>query len=222
MEGICRASHIAIWKIVGFNNNLLCRLMASKKCEIVSKSLLRDSSDLPTDNLKKFCLGLPDWCPCCIEGMAEKENVTKLLHLMLQRHVANVWAWSGNVAKKTKESEEWFSFDIITEDLAAFQKGECPANTAKSTEWAFRNFELWRIARSEAYPTEQCPADIRKVVSGCVNLSQRHASLTRPSIHLAACICYYQGFKGRSEIVTWRKKLRAYIQTIKKCLRYDL
>ena len=48
--------------------------MASKKCEIVSKSLLRNSSDLPLDDLKKFCLGLTDWCPCCIEGMAEKEN----------------------------------------------------------------------------------------------------------------------------------------------------
>ena len=49
-------------------------LTASKKCEIVSKSLLRNSSDLPSDKLKKFCLGITDWCPCCIEEMAEKES----------------------------------------------------------------------------------------------------------------------------------------------------
>ena len=48
--------------------------MASKKCEIVSKSFLRNSYDLPSDNLKKFCLGLTDWCPCCIEGMVEKPS----------------------------------------------------------------------------------------------------------------------------------------------------
>ena len=36
--------------------------------------------------------------------------------------------------KKTKKSNERFSFDITTDDLAAFQKGECPLNTARSTE----------------------------------------------------------------------------------------
>ena len=117
-------------------------------------------------NLKKFCLGLTDWCPCCIEEMAEKENSDdaftprvsetrgKCLSLKRRR--------KGNPvnAKKTKESDERFYFDITTDDLAAFQKGECPANTAKSTEWAVRNFESWRKARNERYPAENCPADI--------------------------------------------------------------
>ena len=80
--------------------------------------------------------------------------------------------------KKTKESDEKFSFDITTDDLAAFQKGECPANTARSMEWSFMNFEVWQIARNERCPTEQCPADILKCtdcgscVSGCVNSSR--------------------------------------------------
>jgi len=45
--------------------------------------------------------------------------------------------------KKTKECNERFSFDITTDNLAAFQKGECPVNTAKSMEWVFKSLELW-------------------------------------------------------------------------------
>ena len=44
--------------------------------------------------------------------------------------------------------EERFSFDIGEDDFESFKKGECPANTAKSTEWAMKNFEMWRIARN--------------------------------------------------------------------------
>ena len=57
-------------------------MVESKKCEIVSKSLLRNSSNLPSDKLKKFCLGLLDWCPCCIEEMVEKENSDNALILV--------------------------------------------------------------------------------------------------------------------------------------------
>ena len=63
-------------------------------------------------------------------------------------------------AKKTKESDERFSFDLTIDDLTSFQKGESTANTPKSTEWANKNFQSWRIARNKRYPTEQCPANI--------------------------------------------------------------
>ena len=33
---------------------------------------------------------------------------------------------------------------------------ECPANTTKSTEWAVKNFESWRVARNAKFG-EQCP-----------------------------------------------------------------
>ena len=33
-------------------------------------------------------------------------------------------------------------------------------NTTKSTEWALRNFESWRLARNGKYPEELCPSDI--------------------------------------------------------------
>ena len=49
--------------------------MTDLKWEIVSKSLLKRSSDLPPEKLKKICLGLPGWCPCCItDGGMEEAN----------------------------------------------------------------------------------------------------------------------------------------------------
>ena len=44
--------------------------------------------------------------------------------------------------------EERFSFDIGEDDFESLKKGKCPANTARSTEWAMKNFEMWRIARN--------------------------------------------------------------------------
>ena len=41
--------------------------------------------------------------------------------------------------------KERFSFNIGEDDLETFKKGECPANTTKSTELAMKNFELWHI-----------------------------------------------------------------------------
>ena len=52
--------------------------------------------------------------------------------------------------------EERFSFNIGEDDLETFKKGECPANTTKSTEWAMKNFELWCIARNAKF-RDQCP-----------------------------------------------------------------
>ena len=53
-----------------------------------------------------------------------------------------------NTGKAVKVGvEERFSFDI-GEDFESLKKGECPANTARSTEWAMKNFEMWRIARN--------------------------------------------------------------------------
>ena len=53
-------------------------------------------------------------------------------------------------------SEERFSFNTDEHELEAFKKGECPANTTKSTEWAMKNFELWRIARNAKFGDPQC------------------------------------------------------------------
>ena len=53
--------------------------------------------------------------------------------------------------------EERFSFDVAEDDFESFKKGECPANTAKSTEWAMKNFEMWHIARNAKFVNDQCP-----------------------------------------------------------------
>ena len=60
--------------------------------------------------------------------------------------------------KKPQNSapEERFSFNIEEDDLEAFKKGECPANTIKIMEWAMKNFESWRIARNSKFK-DQCP-----------------------------------------------------------------
>ena len=111
----------------------------------MSKSLLRNSSDLPSDNLKKLCLGLTDWCPGCIKGMSEKENHNDALIPHAQatcgKCLSLKWPHKPNPVdtKKAKESDERFSFDMTANDLIVFQKGECPVNTAKSTEWVFNN-----------------------------------------------------------------------------------
>ena len=63
-----------------------------------------------------------------------------------------------NTGKAVKVGvEECFSFDIGEDDFESFKKGECPANTAKSTEWAMKNFEMLYIARNAMFVNDQCP-----------------------------------------------------------------
>ena len=140
------------------------------KCEIVSESLFKVNSSLPAEDLKKFCLGLPGWCPCCIATEMDKEipipKPPRGKSLSLKRtRTTNITGESckqesRSESKKMKESDERFNFDVTFDELSAWQKGECPANTAKSTEWAVRNFESWRVARNDKYPEELCPSDI--------------------------------------------------------------
>ena len=62
-----------------------------------------------------------------------------------------------NTGKAVKVGvEERFSFDIGEDDFESFKKGECPAYTAKSTEWAMKNFETWCIARNAKLVNDQC------------------------------------------------------------------
>ena len=71
-----------------------------------------------------------------------------------------------------------YRFDITCEELDAFKEGECPVNMAKNTEWALKNFEEWRIARSRKYYTEQCPLRIlMNCVIGSASLLQKLVKL---------------------------------------------
>ena len=39
-------------------------------------------------------------------------------------------------------------------------EGECPANTAKKTDWAYKNFESWCTTRNLRFLEAQCSADV--------------------------------------------------------------
>ena len=92
------------------------------------------------------------------QGTAESRQLTSL-SLSLKRPHGKRVASDGdsenlsskkplkNTGKAVKVGvEEGFSFEFGEDDFESFKKGECPANPAKSTEWALKNFEMWRIA----------------------------------------------------------------------------
>ena len=67
-----------------------------KEYEIVSQSLIISSptkSKKSDSELKKFCLGLPEWCPCCMKSDSDKKKLennsegsgSKSLSLKLKR-----------------------------------------------------------------------------------------------------------------------------------------
>ena len=100
--------------------------MTDPKCEIVSKSLLKRSSDLPPEELKKFCLGLPDWCPCCIidRGMAETNENCDDSTVAHGKSLTLKWNCTKNptAVKKVKETSERFFFNVSANQLADFKK----------------------------------------------------------------------------------------------------
>ena len=125
----------------------------SKKCKIISTSLVQRTAkpDVVSSYYHSFCLGIPEWCPCCIK----MEDSRKSLSLK-RAHGKPV----KENEKKQKENTVRFLFDIDADDLSKYKKGSCPHNTEKNTEWALRNFEAWQIARNHKYPKEQCSTSV--------------------------------------------------------------
>ena len=135
--------------------------------EVVSKSLIARPPKSFVPN-QRFCLGLPEWCPCCMDKSDDKPAKS----LKLKRPCANC-DHLAQASKKTKDSTESkslenskgdidadrFDFDTTLEELDTFKEGSCPANTAKNTEWAVRTVEQWRAARNLKYLFDQCPAN---------------------------------------------------------------
>ena len=124
---------------------------------VVSKSLIltQDKYGAPDSN---FCLGLPDWCPCCIEKSKMESRCSK--SMTLKRRKNNEELTIQSTEKKAKESIDRFSFDTTMEDLQLFKEGHCPSNTVKNNEWALRTFESWRVARNAKYTSDQCPSNM--------------------------------------------------------------
>ena len=65
----------------------------------------------------------------------------------------------GVEAEKENNGDR-FSFDTTVDELEKLMEGECPSNTAKNNEWAYRNFETWRTARNRRFPEAKCPDDV--------------------------------------------------------------
>jgi len=144
----------------------------SRRQEVVSKSLIvtPPKSFIPNS---RFCLGLPEWCPCCIEKDkatgTDMASTDKSKCLKLKRPRAH--CVQAPLSKKPVEPEkqipleeendlERFNFDTTVEELNAFKEETCPANTAKNTEWAIWTVESWRAARNRKYTSDQCPANL--------------------------------------------------------------
>ena len=55
--------------------------------------------------------------------------------------------------KTEKENlDDRFPFDTTADELEKPMEGECLANTAKNTDWAYNNFESWHTARNRQFP----------------------------------------------------------------------
>ena len=127
--------------------------MTTEEREIVSASLLRMTAKpgVASSDYKPFCLGIPDWCPCCVTKEENRKS------LSLKRPCGNP---VNKNAKKQKENMDRFPFDIDVGDLSKCKEGVCSLNTEKNTERALKNFEAWQNARNLKCPEEQCSSSV--------------------------------------------------------------
>ena len=145
----------------------------------VSESLLcKGKKSLSLSEQRRFCLGLPGWCPCidCSPLPMASKDPSKPLSLKRKERAADQ---SSLEKRPSKKKNDRFTFDVTTDDLEGFMEGSCPENTAKSTEWAVRNFEAWRLARNEQFPEEVCPDDVLEDESDTCKWLCRFVSETR-------------------------------------------
>ena len=63
--------------------------------------------------------------------------------------------------KAEKENfDDCFSFDATVDELENLMEGECLANMAKNTDWAYNNFESWHTTRNQRFPEARCPDNV--------------------------------------------------------------
>ena len=75
----------------------------------------------------KFCLEIPDWCPCCIEKFKMESRCSKSLKLRQQQLSKDV-----TVERKGEQSNVRFISDTMIEDLESFKVGYWPVNIVKN------------------------------------------------------------------------------------------
>ena len=149
--------------------------------EVVSSSLIRVSPRVPlsSEDGRKFCLGLPGWCPCddcsTVESVDEsvksdekskdiRKSKKKSLKLKRNKRSCNEVTNGESLEPYNKElkvdGNQRFIFDLTSDDLNTLKGGNCPANMVKNNMWALKTFEEWRVARNSRFPVDPCPENI--------------------------------------------------------------
>ena len=114
---------------------------------------------------KDFCLGIPSWCPCsncasfsldasprleagsvetqCSKSLKQKRiEGCKAVKTTQQECRRSPTIPTSRISRQEKKTFAYdhFPFNTTGDELEKLMEGECPANTAKNTDWACKNF----------------------------------------------------------------------------------
>ena len=86
---------------------------------------------------------------------------------------------NSKAGTKVFKRNDHFSLDIQKDSLLQYKEAEISTNIAKNTEWAYQNFESWRIAKNAKYvgEAEKCLDDIFLVRDKTVMCNFGYANL---------------------------------------------
>ena len=154
---ICFYDIVMVSIIIFFDCDTLFVGMTSNTCHVVSKLLICSKKLVLTE--QKFCLGLDDWCPCCV---CSPRMVKKSLRLKCVREllISEVDDQLEEQSSKVQKLDEQFDFNATSNDSTRFMEGETLANTVRLTVWAVKTFDDWRKARNETVTTDLCPENV--------------------------------------------------------------
>ena len=154
---------------------------------IVSPSLIMKKEPTKHYQEEDFHLGIPGWCSCSnfasfsldasphleagsVETQCSKSSKQKRIEgceavKTTQQECNNNQTISDDINKPDIEAgkeniDNRFPFDTTIDELEKLMEGECPANTAKNTDWVYKNFESWCTARNQQFPEVRCPDDV--------------------------------------------------------------
>ena len=99
-----------------------------------------------------FCLGMCSWTGC-------PGNADMATSKPRPGHEQPPLPSTSNTTLEPHPSSGRFAL-VSDEELSKLGQGVTPANTAKITNWAVRNFQQWMSNRNKESPTDPVPEDI--------------------------------------------------------------
>ena len=154
---------------------------------IASPSLIMKKKPTKHYQEEDFCLEISSWCPCsdCASFLLDASPALEAGHVetqcskslkqkrlegyeavkTTQQECTNNQTISDDIIKPEIEEgkeniDNCFTFDTTVDELEKLMEGECPPNTAKNTDWAYKNFESWCTTRNQQFPEAYCPDDV--------------------------------------------------------------